>query len=43
AAFFGSARWFDVGIFLIQPSELAKIVIILVMAEFFNRNQHKLG
>lgn len=43
AAFFGSARWFDVGIFLIQPSELAKIVIILVMAEFFSRNQHKLG
>lgn len=43
AAFYGSARWFDVGFILIQPSELAKIVIILVMAEFFSRNQHKLG
>src|SRR4030042_6306826 len=28
AVFFGSARWFDTGIILIQPSELAKIVMI---------------
>lgn len=39
AVFFGSARWFDTGIILIQPSELAKIVIILILAEYFTRNQ----
>jgi rod shape determining protein RodA len=35
AVLFGSARWFDTGVILIQPSELAKIVIILVLANFF--------
>ena len=40
-ALFGSARWFRVGPILIQPSELAKIVIILVLANFFTRNQDK--
>jgi rod shape determining protein RodA len=39
AALFGSARWFDTGVILIQPSELAKIVLILVLADFFTRNQ----
>ncbi|MCJ7659993.1 MAG: rod shape-determining protein RodA [Anaerolineales bacterium] len=39
AAVFGSARWFDTGVILIQPSELAKIVIILVLADFFTLNQ----
>ncbi|MGW8144682.1 MAG: FtsW/RodA/SpoVE family cell cycle protein [Anaerolineales bacterium] len=38
AAIFGSARWFETTYFDIQPSELAKIVIILVLAEFFSRN-----
>jgi rod shape determining protein RodA len=42
-ALYGSARWFDTGVILIQPSELAKIVVILVLAEFFARNQEKLG
>jgi rod shape determining protein RodA len=32
---FGSARWVDTGVFLIQPSELAKIIMILVLAAFF--------
>jgi rod shape determining protein RodA len=32
---FGSARWLDTGLVLIQPSELAKIVMILVLAEYF--------
>jgi rod shape determining protein RodA len=36
AVFFGSARWFDTGVILIQPSELAKIVIIIVLANFFS-------
>lgn len=37
AAVFGSARWFETGIINIQPSEFAKIVIILVLAEYFTR------
>ena len=41
-ALYGSARWFDTGVILIQPSELAKIVVILVLADFFARNQDKL-
>ena len=42
AALFGSARWFDTGVILIQPSEIAKIVLILVLADFFTRNQQKM-
>jgi rod shape determining protein RodA len=38
AAVFGSARWFDTGVILIQPSEIAKIATILVLATFFSRN-----
>lgn len=43
AALYGSARWFDTGIILIQPSEIAKIVLILVLADFFTRNKDRLG
>lgn len=42
-ALYGSARWFDTGVILIQPSEIAKIVVILVLADFFTRNMDKLG
>jgi len=42
AAVFGSARWFDTGVILIQPSELAKVVMILVLADFFARNHNQL-
>ena len=42
AALYGSARWFDTGVILIQPSEIAKIVLILVLADFFTRNQHNI-
>ena len=38
---FGSARWLDTGVILIQPSELAKIVVILVLADYFARNNDK--
>jgi rod shape determining protein RodA len=41
AVFFGSARWFDTGVILIQPSELAKIVMIIVLADYFSKNQDK--
>ena len=36
---FGSARWFNVGIVLIQPSELAKTTMIIVLADFFARHE----
>ncbi|OGO38304.1 MAG: hypothetical protein A2W35_18775 [Chloroflexi bacterium RBG_16_57_11] len=42
AALFGSARWFDTGVILIQPSEIAKIVLILVLADYFTRNQQNI-
>jgi rod shape determining protein RodA len=38
---FGAARWLEVGTILIQPSELAKVVIIIVLADFFARNHDK--
>jgi rod shape determining protein RodA len=41
-ALYGSARWFDTGRISIQPSEFAKIVVILVLADFFTRNIDKI-
>ncbi len=41
-AIHGSARWFDTGLISIQPSEIAKIVVILVLSDFFARNIDKL-
>ena len=38
-ALYGSARWFDTGVILIQPSEIAKIVMILALADFFTRHK----
>ena len=37
-AAFGSTRWFQIGIINIQPSELAKIIIIIALADYFSRN-----
>lgn len=42
SALFGSARWFDTGVILIQPSELAKIVLIIVLADFFARHKEEI-
>jgi rod shape determining protein RodA len=39
---FGSARWFNVGIVLIQPSEIAKIVVILTLAAFLSRSRDQI-
>jgi len=39
---FGAARWLEVGLILIQPAELAKIVVILALAKYFAKNNEKL-
>jgi len=38
----GAQRWIDVGFFRFQPSELAKLLIILTLAKFFADNRHRL-
>ncbi|MEJ5201890.1 MAG: FtsW/RodA/SpoVE family cell cycle protein [Anaerolineales bacterium] len=38
---FGSARRLDTGLFFIQPSEIAKIVLVLVLADFFAKRQEQ--
>ena len=38
-AVFGAARWFRLGAIFIQPTELAKLVIILILANYFERTQ----
>jgi rod shape determining protein RodA len=40
---FGAARWFQVGIVNIQPSELAKILMILILADYLSRHQETLN
>jgi rod shape determining protein RodA len=42
-AVFGSARWFNLLLINIQPSEIAKVVMILVLADFFSKHQHQIG
>lgn len=43
ATLFGSTRWFTLGPILIQPSEIAKIIIILILADFFSKNIEKIN
>lgn len=38
---FGAVRWLEVGEILVQPAELAKIVIILTLANFFANYDQK--
>jgi rod shape determining protein RodA len=42
-ALFGSARWFQTTLVFIQPSEFAKIVLILTLAYFFARHLHEMN
>jgi rod shape determining protein RodA len=37
---FGAQRWLDIGLVVVQPAEIAKIVIILVLADFFDKTQN---
>ena len=40
---FGAERWFSVGIVTIQPSELAKILMILILADYLARHMHEIN
>jgi rod shape determining protein RodA len=42
-ALFGSARWFQTALVNIQPSEFAKLVMILVMSNFFVQHMHEMN
>ena len=42
AALFGSARWFRTTLVFIQPSEFAKLVIILSLSHFFVQHMHEM-
>jgi rod shape determining protein RodA len=39
---FGAARWLETGLISIQPTELAKIVVILALSYYFSRNMDAL-
>jgi rod shape determining protein RodA len=39
-AVFGAARWFQVGVLFVQPTEFAKIAAILLLARYFDKTQH---
>src|SRR5512139_3654773 len=39
-AAFGAQRWFQVGVLFVQPTEFAKIVVVLALARFFDRSRH---
>jgi len=38
ATHFGATRWIETGLVSIQPTELAKMVVVLALANFFDRN-----
>jgi rod shape determining protein RodA len=38
---FGAARWFQVGVLFVQPTEFAKIAVILLLARYFDRAQNE--
>jgi rod shape determining protein RodA len=42
-ALFGSARWFQTALVNIQPSEFAKLVMILVMSHYFVQHMHQMS
>jgi len=40
-AVFGAARWFQVGVLFLQPTEFAKIALILLLARYFDKTQNE--
>src|SRR5574341_1641469 len=39
-AVFGAVRWIRVGVLFLQPTEFAKIVVILILARYFEKSQN---
>lgn len=39
-AAFGAQRWFQVGVLFVQPTEFAKLVVILTLARYFERTKN---
>jgi rod shape determining protein RodA len=40
---FGAQRWIDLGVAVVQPSELAKISVLLMLADFLGRNKNRIN
>ena len=40
-AVFGAARWFQVGVLFVQPTEFAKIAVILLLARYFDKTENE--
>lgn len=40
-AVFGAARWFQVGVLFVQPTEFAKIASILLLARYFDKTENR--
>ncbi len=40
-AAFGAQRWFQVGVLFVQPTEFAKLVVILALARYFEKTQNE--
>ncbi len=38
----GAQRWIDIGIFTFQPSEFAKLIMIMVLANYLGRNRMRI-
>ena len=41
-ASYGARRWFKIGVFSIQPSEFAKLAVLVYVADFLARKQNKI-
>ncbi|MDF2950958.1 MAG: putative rane protein [Anaerocolumna sp.] len=41
--YYGAQRWLDVGFFNLQPSELSKVIMILVLAKLFTMLKEKMN
>lgn len=42
-ASFGARRWFDLGVFNFQPSEFAKITVMIYVADFLARKKNRIA
>lgn len=40
---FGATRWINLGFFQFQPSEIAKVLMIIILAKFFSENSNEMN